>query len=59
MGCLFVFFSFIPPPCRFWRVGDESDDDDSDDLHNFDVVNVCVKKGKGQLYACGRNKMGL
>jgi hypothetical protein len=40
------FFSFIPPPCRFWRVGDESDDDDSDDLHNFDVVNVCVKKGK-------------
>jgi hypothetical protein len=46
MGCLFVFFSFIPPPCRFWRVGDESDDDDSDDLHNFDVVNVCVKKGK-------------
>ena len=41
-----MFFSFIPPPCRFWRVGDESDDDDSDDLHNFDVVNVCVKKGK-------------
>ena len=30
----------------FWRVGDESDDDDSDDLHNSDVVNVCVKKGK-------------
>ena len=44
MGCLFVFFSFIPPPCRFWRVGDESDDDDSDDLHNFDVVNVCKKR---------------
>jgi hypothetical protein len=39
--------------------GDESDDDDSDDLYNFDAVNVCVKKGKGQLYACGRNKMGL